>query len=205
MSYQTNEHGLPRKEPIVEQRQDRRKRDGSHQCQHVGALLGGFAWARERHGDDRGSAYSCNSLDKTTGYPSRDQFAHADAPPEPPPAGKNGDHEEDERGNRNRHQGRIGRNQSPSSDRRRDECRNAHWQDDGSLGSPDGLWQQLEHSRQPHHVVDRDGGMWAKHQAEHRYRDQRCAEANEATQQASDRHRDKNYNEASIDRHSQQL
>jgi hypothetical protein len=144
-------------------------------------------------------------LDKTIGYAGRNQFAHADAPPEPPPAGKYGHHEEDECGNRNRHQGRIGRNQSPSSDRRSDECRNADRQNDGSLGSADRLWQQLEHSRQSHHSVGRDGGMWSEHQAEHRYRNQRCAKSNEAAQQASDRHRKEDYDEPRIDWHSEQL
>jgi hypothetical protein len=58
------------------------------QCQHVRALLESFAWPRKSHGHDRGSAYSCDSLDKTADYPGRNQFAHADAPPEPKLAGK---------------------------------------------------------------------------------------------------------------------
>src|SRR5262249_56317382 len=65
--HQTTGHGLARKEPVIEQRQKRGKRNGSHQCQYVGTLLGGFARPRERHGNDRWSSYPCDSLDETTG------------------------------------------------------------------------------------------------------------------------------------------
>jgi hypothetical protein len=65
-----------------------RKRDGGHQGEDVGALLGGFARPRERHGDDRRSTNAGDALDETTG--GRYEFAHANAPPEPPSAGKNG-------------------------------------------------------------------------------------------------------------------
>src|SRR5262245_42949709 len=167
--YQTNDYGLARKKPIVEERQERRKRYGSHQRQHVGALLGGFTWPRQGNGDDRRSSHPCDPLDETTGYPGRYQFADANLSSEPPSTGKNNNHEEDERGNRNRYQGRIGGDQSPSSDWRSQECRNADRQDNGSLGSTDCLWQQLEYSRQSHHIVDGDACVWAEYEAEHRH------------------------------------
>src|SRR5215470_14883040 len=73
--------------------------------------------------------------------------------------------------------------QGPGSEQRRSEDRNADWQDNGSLGSTHRLRQQLEDSRQSQHVVDRDGGVWAEHQAEYGHRNQRYAEANKAAEQ----------------------